>query len=515
MQFLLPQKVEILKTDTLVVGSGIAGLTVAVELKEKAPDMDLLLVSRGEGNSPLAQGGIAAVISPEDSPYAHFLDTLKAGRYINDEEAVRVATYRGKSAISKLLSWGVKFDKGSSFWELTLEAAHSKRRILKVKDYTGRAIHEALKGKIKSLNIPTLKGELIEIYTSEGKVAGDLLLTEEGFKFVKDKFLVLATGGAAGLYAKTSNRFVSGDILGAALRAGALLRDSEFVQFHPTVLRGTNYLLTEALRGEGAILINSEGERFVNELGPRDEVSRAIFFQLREGKEVFLDLRPLIDRGIRLEEKFPQVYQFLVEKGFDPYKEPVPVEPAAHYFIGGIATDIDGKTSIENLYAVGECANTGLHGANRLASNSLLENVVFGSRAAEDILINLPFAKFSSFEPPKGQVEISAPFNVEEKITLLRSTLWNYVGIVRKGEELKEALKIFDNLLEELKPLVNRNVEVKKLFDLTLVAKAITLGALKRKESRGCHYRLDYPAEREPFRKIRFAFSLKDLLVSL
>jgi len=512
MQFKVPSLRRDIEVDVLVIGTGIAGLTVTVALKEAKPDINLLAVSRGEGSTPLAQGGLSAAVSDDDSPYIHFLDTIRAGRYINDEEAVKVATYGGKEAVAKLLSWGVNFDRNDNFWELTLEAAHSKRRILKVKDYTGRAIYEALKRRAQSLKVPFLEGELVELYTSEGSAAAALVFTKEGFLLIRTKFLVLAGGGAAGLYAKSSNKHTGGDLIGTALRAGVLVRDNEFIQFHPTVLKGTNNLLTEALRGEGAILINSEGERFVNELGPRDEVSRAIFFQLKKGKKVFLDLRPLIDKGIRLEEKFPQVYQFLVEKGFDPYREPVPVEPAAHYFIGGIATDIDGRTAIENLYAVGECANTGLHGANRLASNSLLEGVVFGLRTTNDILLKLPFAKFKKVSIREGSVEVKAPFEFEPKLQLIKETLWNHVGIVRNESDLKEALKIFNQLLEELESKASENVEVKKLFDLSLVAKAITLGAFKRRESRGTHYRSDYPKERESYRKLHFSFGYEDLL---
>ncbi len=512
MQLRLPHRHEEIETDILIVGSGIAGLTVALAVKEKAPDAKILLVSKGEGSSPLAQGGIAAAISDDDSPYLHYLDTLRAGRIINDGEVVKTVVSSGRSVISKLLQWGVPFDRNEQFWELALEAAHSKRRILKVKDYTGRAIYETLTQRVEYLKIPLLKGELLEIYTADGRVGGALVFTNKGFTFVKTKFLILASGGAAGLYSKTSNHHIGGNLLGAALRAGCFLRDCEFVQFHPTVLKNTGKLLTEALRGEGALLIDSQGRRFVNELGPRDEVARAIFNQLKKGRKVYLDLRPLVKKGKTLEEKFPQVYNLLREEGFDPYREPVPVEPAAHYFIGGIATDLDGKTCIDNLYAVGECANTGLHGANRLASNSLLEAVAFGLRTADDLVLKLPFAKFTDIKPPKGELELKLPFNWDEKLNLIRSTLWNYVGIVRKEKELKEALKIFNTLLEVLEPLVSNNIEALKLFDLTLVAKAITLGALKRKESRGTHFREDHPAEREFYRKVHFSFDLESLL---
>ncbi len=498
------------RVEVLIVGEGVAGLTTAIALAERG--IKPLVLSKGKGNTYLSQGGIAAAVSDDDSPYLHFLDTLRAGRFLNDEEAVRVAVYSGKSAIGKLLSWGVNFDRNDRFFELTLEAAHSKRRILKVRDYTGRAVYEALKRKAESSGISFLKGELVEILTDGGKVSGVLVKVGGGFVLFEVKVLVLASGGAASLFSKSSNvESVSGDALGAALRAGALLRDCEFVQFHPTVLKGTRHLISEAVRGEGAILVNDRNERFVSELAPRDEVSRAIFFQLSEGREVFLDFGPLIERGIRIEEKFPQIFETLKEVGIDPYRQKVPVEPAAHYFIGGIAVDIDGKSNVENLYAVGESAATGLHGANRLASNSLLEGVVFGLRAAEDIALRLPFTRWKRVFVKKGDSR-EAGFNFEEKLRKLKTILWEKAGIVRSGEGLREALREISLLSEEALHLADRSLEAKKFFDLSLVAKAIVLSALRREESRGCHYREDFPKERDLLRKVRFEVRLEELL---
>jgi L-aspartate oxidase len=251
----------------VIVGDGIAGLSCAIALREYG--FKPTVIYRGKGNTYLSQGGLAAAVAEDDSPYLHFLDTIKAGKLLNDEEAVRAITYGGIVAIAKLTSWGVEFDKNETFYELTLEAAHTKRRIFKVKDYTGRAIYETLHKKAKKLEIEFFKGSLKEIYTTDSKVSGILLQTEDGFLIINTKILVLATGGAASLYARNSNiQKLGGEAIGTALRAGAILKDTEFVQFHPTVLKGTKYLISEAVRGEGAILVNDKGERFVYELAP-------------------------------------------------------------------------------------------------------------------------------------------------------------------------------------------------------------------------------------------------------
>ena len=507
MKPFIPNRYKEEETDVLVVGDGIAGLSCALTLAEYG--IKPVVVSRGRGNTYLSQGGIAAAVGEGDSPLQHYLDTLRAGRLINDGEAVRVATEEGERAILKLSFWGVEFDRKGDFYDLALEAAHSKRRIFKVRDYTGRAIYEALHKRAKAVGIPHLEGELIEIYTSEGeKVAGALIGTEKGFRLVKVKALVLATGGAASLFAKNSNiQRVGGDAIGVAFRAGAMLIDTEFVQFHPTVLAGTKYLISEAVRGEGALLVNERGERFVDELAPRDVVARAIYEQQRRGHKTFLDLKPLLERGVKLEERFPQIYSILLSHGLDPRKEHlVPVEPAAHYFIGGIATDTFGRSTVKRLYAVGECACTGLHGANRLASNSLLEGVVFGIRAAEDIALQLPFWKYEklNLSPTGEEKEVSIP--LEEEVKELQNLMWNGCGIVRDGESLKETLNRLEEKLQKYLPLRLKSLEAKKLFDLLLVAKAIVVNALRRTESRGCHFRSDFPTEREPLRK-RFSLT--------
>ena len=510
MNLYIPPSYQLAERDIVIVGDGIAGLSCAITLKELG--FNPLVITRGKGNTYLSQGGIAAAIAPDDSPYLHYLDTLRAGKLINDQEAVLITTYSGPQVIATLTRWGVNFDKNDHFYELTLEAAHSKRRILKVKDYTGKAIYEALHQRAKTLNIEFLQGELREIFTYDGKVSGLLLKRESDYLVIRTKILVLATGGAASLYARHSNiQKIGGDAIGIALRAGAVVRETEFVQFHPTVLRNTNYLISEAVRGEGAYLINSEGRRFVNELAPRDEVSKAIFRELSAGREVYLDFSPLVKKGIKIEERFPQIYEILRSVNLNPYTDLIPVEPAAHYFIGGIATDTFGRTSVENLYAVGECACTGLHGANRLASNSLLEGAVFGIRAAHDIAVKLPFLKFAplTLKPTEGMtLKKDPPKGIVEQ---LQNLMWEKVGLIRTEKGLKAALYQINLWLEEIYPFTSLGSEYSKIFDLLLVAKSITLNALKRKETRGCHHREDYPTERESYRKVHLSLDLNDL----
>jgi L-aspartate oxidase len=496
-------------SDVIVVGTGVAGLSCALKLLELG--IKPLVVSAGEGNTPLAQGGIAAAVTDDDSPRLHALDTEKAGRLLNDPYTVSLITASGKEAISHLLSWGVEFDREEGFYALALEAAHSKRRIFKVKDYTGRAIYEALFKRLVSFGVKPFKGELLELYTEGDRVSSLLVRSGENFLTLSAKIFVLATGGAANIYARSSNRsFPSSSVLGNLLRIGVPLRDTEFVQFHPTVLKGTNLLISEAVRGEGAHLINSEGERFVYELAPRDTVSRAIFNQMAAGREVFLDFSPIVRSGRRIEGLFPQIFGFLKRHGIDPYQKPVPVEPAAHYFIGGAVAAVDGKTALKNLYVIGEAANTGFHGANRLASNSLLEGVVCGVKAAHSVALELPFLKVKSAKV-KTAKQTGLPKGHEFNLKRLGEIMWRYAGVVRDKGGLEFALEELSRMAElYLKSF--QNPEGKLFFDTLLVAKAVVLNALRRNESRGCHYRTDHPSERNIYERVRFEITLSELL---
>jgi L-aspartate oxidase len=500
MRYFLSFDTRLLPTEdreVVVCGSGIAGLTTAIVLKELG--IEPLLLTRGLGNTYYSQGGIAAPVHPSDSPYVHFLDTIKAGRYINDEEKLRILVEDALLRITDLERWGVRFDKDEQGnYQLTLEGGHSFKRVLKVKDYTGRAIYQALLNRARELSIEILEGELQEILGEE-RVQGILVETGNTLRVFRVKALVLATGGAASMFKYTSNpEKVRGDGIGMAFRGGATLKNTEFVQFHPTVLRGTGFLISEAVRGEGAMLINSEGERFVEELKPRDEVSRAIFNQILQGKEVFLDLRPITEGGRDISKLFPTIHSVLREKGIDASRELVPVNPAAHYYIGGLEVDSVGRTSLGGLYAVGECSCTGVHGANRLASNSLLEGVVFGYRAGYGVYSDLKYLSFSDLgiknRPKGGSRKPSTTYSE------LKELMWRYAGIKRSKEGLEIAKDKIEQWLKESSAW-ERTPSNRKLLDILLVSYATVISALRRKESRGAHYREDYPYERDVYRK--------------
>ncbi len=487
------------KAHIVVCGSGIAGLTVAIVLKELG--LDPVILTRGIGNTYYSQGGIACALHPKDSPYLHMLDTLRAGRGLCKEENLRILVDEGIQRLMDLKRWGVEFDE-----DTTIEGGHSFPRVYKVKDYTGRAIYEALWRRVKELNIRVLMGELQEILGEES-VEG-LIYYDGELKLIRTPVLVLATGGAASMFLHTSNPVkVRGDALGIALRKGLSLMNTEFVQFHPTVVKNTSILISEAVRGEGAIIVDQRGERFVDELKPRDEVARAIYKRIKEGQEVFIDLRSLVHKGVKLSERFPTIYSLLKERGYDPEREPIPITPASHYFIGGIEVDSYGRTAFPGLYAVGECACTGVHGANRLASNSLLEGVVFGYRTAYRICGDMAFLKLK--EGPvenKREGRMDPPFSFED----LRRLMWESCGLEREEGQLKEAVKRLKGWLEGWESW-RPTVENRQLLDISLVALATLSCALWRRESRGVHYRTDYPYEREEFRRDSF-YRLKDLV---
>ena len=483
------------EAQVIVCGSGIAGLTSTIVLRELG--LSPVLLTRGIGNTYYSQGGIAGAVHPQDSPYVHLLDTLRAGRYLNDEKATHIMVSDGVMRIADLERWGVEFDKERGIYSTTTEGGHSYPRVLKVRDYTGKEIYTKLLEKVKELEIPIINGELQEI-VGDDCVAGVIYWDGSSIKLIRTPALILATGGAASMFRYTSNPSrVRGDGIGIAFRAGVSVKNPEFVQFHPTVLKGTNLLISEAVRGEGAILVNSGGERFVDELQPRDVVARAIFNMLKAGDEVFLDLRPIAQKGIRLEERFPTIVSFLKERNIDPYREPVPVVPAAHYYIGGLEVDTFGRTSLAGLYAVGECSCTGVHGANRLASNSLLEGVVFGYRAAYRVYLDIKYLKLSKARFRNSKKSGSEPdFNFKE----LRNLMWKALGLEREATFLNTAKRRLENWINSC-ATCRPSRENRQLFDILLVALATVEGALSRKESRGVHYRSDYPHEREIFRR--------------
>ncbi len=433
--------------DLAVAGSGLAGLSAALAAAEDGAQV--LLLSKGpllESSSYQAQGGVAAAVGPDDDPELHLADTLVAGRGLCRESAVRVLVEEAPQRIEELRRRGVSFDEG-----LGLEGGHSRRRIVHAGGaQTGRRIAERLCADVREHpNVVSVEGErALGIWLEDGRCVG--LVTDA--RSVAAAGVVVATGGAAALWGRTTNPAGTvGDGIVMAHRAGAAVADLEFVQFHPTALRDSGFLLSEALRGEGALLLDADGRRFTDELAPRDEVARAIASR----PAVTLDLRT-IDGG-----RFATLIERIEEAGIDPAVEPVPIAPAAHYTMGGIVTDEHGRTDVPGLYAAGECTCTGVHGANRLASNSMLECLVFGPRAGVAALSEP--AAVPSGAPP-------APPPLDAVSSALRNDVWEYAGLVRDAAGL-EHLRASSHAL------------------VRLVAEC----ALLRRESRGGHFRADFP----------------------
>jgi len=498
------------RSDVIVVGAGIAGLMAALKL---APMRVTVLCKTRLGKGAAtdwAQGGIAAAIGADDSPSLHAIDTQIAGAGISDEKIVEILTDDAPARVEELLELGAAFDRNPS-GELALgrEAAHQRRRIVKAGgDATG---HEILKTLIDAvLAHPSI--EIVENVTADDAIAyGDRVYgvyahdNTDGspVAFLSDA-VVLATGGIGRLYRYTTNPVqATGDGIAIAARGGALLADMEFVQFHPTALaigRDPMPLVTEAVRGEGAVLVNDLGERFMlglhhdAELAPRDVVARAIFEQLTAGRTVGLDARASI--GARFPEMFPTVFGFCIAAGIDPRVQNIPVAPAAHYHMGGIAVDEWGRASLARLWACGETSATGVHGANRLASNSLLEALVYGSRVATDI----KSAPVPSGTPPLLQhAHAGAAVPEQAQATSdLRNVMYSNVGLVRNERGLREALLRISELDAGFPRAAN------ELRNLLVVGRLVAEAALARPESRGSHYRSDYPQTEEAFAKRSF-----------
>jgi len=499
--------------DYAVVGSGIAGLYAALLAAEHGTVVVLTKGDIDECNTRWAQGGIAAPIGPGDSPELHMQDTLRAGAGLADPEAARLLAQEAADRIADLVRLGVEFDTLEGEIALAREGAHSLPRVLHAGgDATGAHIETALARAVRAAGIPVWEHCLVtEIVTEDGRAVGLRALRWPHGETLSlaCRFLVLATGGAGRMYRYTTNPPVAtGDGIALAYRAGAEVTDMEFVQFHPTALRlpgAPPFLITEAVRGEGAVLLNVRGERFMPryhpqaELAPRDVVAAAIVREMEAtgADHVLLDMRHLSPQ--RLASRFPQVYSTCLRLGLDPAREPVPVAPAAHYTIGGVRTDLWGRTTLPGLYACGECACTGVHGANRLASNSLLETVVFAKRAVR-CTVEGPHGPAPVAPEARPLPERPAPGEAPPPgLEALQALMWEKVGIERDGPSLLEAVSLLAAWEEALPPPADRPGH--ELANLLLCARLTAEAALLREESRGAHRRRDFPHPRREWER--------------
>jgi L-aspartate oxidase len=529
------------RSDFLVIGSGIAALRAALELAEAGSVLVLTKADSAEGNTGYAQGGIAAAIGQDDSPDLHALDTIAAGDGLCNEAAVDVLVHGGPRDVADLMAWGARFDRGPDGQPaLTREAAHSVRRVLHVRDATGREIGRVLWTRASAHSRIRVRehAHVIDLIVEGGRCVGVRFLSDARTaagveaagglerRGVRDTvaearapLTLLATGGAGQVFRETTNPPVAcGDGIALAYLVGARVADLEFVQFHPTALDvpgRPRFLLSEALRGEGARLVNADEEPFMTrydpagDLAPRDRVSRGIVREMaRTGRQVRLSLRHLPAEDVHA--RFPLISAACREAGLDLARDLIPVSPAAHYVMGGVETDLDGRTSLPGFFAAGEVACTGVHGANRLASNSLLEGLVFGRRAGEAMRKDYEAGGSGSWRPAlsaSGTVT-TAPTTaepIEPAEAEIRERMWETVGVVRTAKGLSSTAAYLDRAWAWVRESRSTTSDTARLRSIVVVARLMTDAALRREESRGAHYRQDCPARDDQRWRVRVA----------
>lgn len=496
--------------DVIIIGSGIAGVYTALELPDKYNIVILTKETIDISNSVLAQGGIAVSLDKEDSPELHFKDTLYAGAGLCDENSVWVLVNEAAQNIESLCKFGVNFDKKKNMDELSLtrEGAHSKNRIIHAGDTTGKEVCDKLISVVETRNNVKIKERTfaIDILTDKDVCKGVLTFDEDSSEYIMyvSNVVINAAGGFGQLYSNTTNPEVAtGDGVGLAYRAGAELMDMEFVQFHPTVLfhpENKSFLISEAVRGEGAILRNINGERFMpqyhelNELAPRDIVSRAIFSEMKKTKSdhVFLDIT--FKGKDYLEHRFPNIYKTCLSYGIDMSKDYIPVAPAEHYCMGGVKADVFGRTNISGFFACGEVACSGIHGANRLASNSLLEGLVFGHKIGDEVnkVLSNCEAFDKKFHIKYEQKRIKKQIDKKELKLELQNIMTGYVGIIRDRAGMMKAKDTVDEYYSLIHDMENASIEDFEIQNMVLLAKLVIEAAIEREESRGAHYRSDF-----------------------
>ena len=513
-----------LTTDILIIGGGISGLSLAIKLSTLASESNILVLTKErleDCNTYHAQGGIACVWEEKDNFEKHIQDTVIAGDGLCNEKIVRQIIEQAPERINELIEWGVGFTRNNEgSYDLGKEGGHSERRVLHVNDLTGQSIESKLIEKVKTCKNVEIKEKwcAVNLFEKDFKCYGAYVLDQVSQEIhnIAAKVTVLATGGAGKIYLYTTNPDIaSGDGIAMAYRAGATITNMEFYQFHPTCLYhpyAKSFLITEAMRGEGAILKDIRGKEFMEkyhsqkELAPRDIVSRAIDAELKKSGDdyVYLDIATYKDPSF-IKNHYPGIYEECLKYNIDITKNPIPVVPAAHYCCGGVKAGIDGTTEVDNLFVIGESACTGFHGANRLASNSLLEGLVCAHNCAKTLatlISKLTITEFKEWEPGNAVPSTEAVV-ITQNWEEIRRFCWNYVGIVRTDKRLQRAKKRINLLLEEIENYywdfkIEKNLV--ELRNLATVAKLIIVSAISRKESRGIHYNIDHPNKAELIR---------------